>query len=141
MWLTRTCCRSSGIAQIPDVLARWQTISSADSPEFERARTSQSFVVPKDEIAAPGYDQFDRGSATEALSTFTAGTTFTASQLDFVNLLVGQLTRQGVIGPELLFESPFTAVSSTGPVTLFGDAKVTELLTTLSRIRGTAEAG
>ncbi|WP_309619201.1 DEAD/DEAH box helicase family protein [Salinibacterium sp.] len=83
----------------------------------------------------------DREAATEALSTFTAGTTFTASQLDFVNLLVEQLTQRGVVGPELLFEAPFTSVSSTGPVTLFGDAKVSELLAALKRIRGTAEAG
>lgn len=83
----------------------------------------------------------DREAATEALSTFTAGTTFTASQLDFVNLLVEQLTRRGVVGPELLFEAPFTTLAPTGPVTLFGDAKVTELLAALRSIRGTAEAG
>lgn len=83
----------------------------------------------------------DREAATEALSAFTAGTTFTASQLDFVNLLVDQLTQRGVVGPELLFEAPFTSLAPTGPATLFGDAKVTELLTALKRIRGTAEAG
>ena len=83
----------------------------------------------------------DREAATEALSTFTAGTTFTASQLDFVNLLVEQLTQRGVVGPELLFEAPFTSVSSTSPVTLFGDSKVSELLAALKCIRGTAEAG
>lgn len=38
---------------LPDVLARW---GSRDSSELARARTEQSFCVPKDEIVAQGYD-------------------------------------------------------------------------------------
>ena len=38
---------------LPDVLARW---AGRDSAERERARTAQSFCVPKAEIAAQGYD-------------------------------------------------------------------------------------
>lgn len=41
---------------LPDVLARWQTLGDANSPERERARTEQSFLVPKDDIVAQGYD-------------------------------------------------------------------------------------
>jgi type I restriction enzyme M protein len=41
---------------LPDVLARWQTITDADSPERSRPRTAQSCLVPKAEIAAQGYD-------------------------------------------------------------------------------------
>jgi type I restriction enzyme M protein len=38
---------------LPDVLRRW---TLRDTSEQERARTEQSFCVPKDEIAAQGYD-------------------------------------------------------------------------------------
>ena len=38
---------------LPDVLARWQR---RDSDEQHRARTAQSFCVPKSDIAAQGYD-------------------------------------------------------------------------------------
>ncbi len=38
---------------LPDVLARW---ALRDSSEHERARTDQSFCVPKADIAAQGYD-------------------------------------------------------------------------------------
>lgn len=41
---------------LPDALARWETIGDADSPERERPRTAQSFFVPRDEIVAEGYD-------------------------------------------------------------------------------------
>ncbi|MBX3098005.1 MAG: DEAD/DEAH box helicase family protein [Salinibacterium sp.] len=83
----------------------------------------------------------DRAAATDALSAFSAGTTFTGNQLAFVNLLVEQLTQRGEVDPELLFTAPFTDVAPTGPAALFGDAKVTELVAVLRRIRGTAEAG
>ena len=38
---------------LPDVLARW---TQRDGAERERARTAQSFCVPKADIAARGYD-------------------------------------------------------------------------------------
>ena len=38
---------------LPDVLARWE---SRDGDERKRPRTAQSFCVPKEEIAAAGYD-------------------------------------------------------------------------------------
>ena len=41
---------------LPDVLARWSSLSRPDSPEPDRPRTAQSFLVPKSEIAAQGYD-------------------------------------------------------------------------------------
>jgi len=38
---------------LPDVLARWQ---ERNNNELKRARTEQSFCVPKADIAAQGYD-------------------------------------------------------------------------------------
>jgi type I restriction enzyme M protein len=38
---------------LPDILARWP---QRDKAELERPRTAQSFCVPKDYIAAQGYD-------------------------------------------------------------------------------------
>jgi len=43
-------------SDLPDVLARWQTLTDADSPEKQRLRTAQSFLVPREEIVAAGYD-------------------------------------------------------------------------------------
>lgn len=41
---------------LPDVLQRWLSLSKPDSAEHDRPRTAQSFLVPKAEIAAQGYD-------------------------------------------------------------------------------------
>jgi len=83
----------------------------------------------------------DRVAATDALSEFSGGFALTANQQTFVALIVEQLTQRGTVEPELLFEAPFTDVAPTGPVALFGEAKVTELVAVLRRIRETAEAG
>lgn len=40
---------------IPDVLARWVTLGDPECPELQRTRTEQSFLVPRDEIAANNY--------------------------------------------------------------------------------------
>jgi type I restriction enzyme R subunit len=82
----------------------------------------------------------DRAAATDALSGFTAGTTFTGNQLTFVNLLVEQLTQRGAVDPELLFTAPFTDVAPTGPTGLFSAAQVTSLVEALRRVRSSAEA-
>jgi len=41
---------------LPDVLARWQSLGAAGSEQSVRTRTAQSFLVPKAEIAEHGYD-------------------------------------------------------------------------------------
>lgn len=41
---------------LPDVLHRWSSLSKPQSPETGRARTDQSFLVPKADIVAQGYD-------------------------------------------------------------------------------------
>ena len=41
------------VNDLPDVAARW---ADRDGAELERARTEQSFCVPKAEIVAQGYD-------------------------------------------------------------------------------------
>ncbi|MFT3901326.1 MAG: class I SAM-dependent DNA methyltransferase [Gordonia sp. (in: high G+C Gram-positive bacteria)] len=41
---------------LPDVLARWQSLSAGEPVEASRARTDKSFLVPKADIAAQDYD-------------------------------------------------------------------------------------
>ena len=41
---------------LPDVLARWSALIQSKDAELARPRTAQSFMVPKAEIVAQGYD-------------------------------------------------------------------------------------
>ena len=53
-WPARRCSSSAILwwNDIPDIIARFQNLDA----ETDRKRTEQSFFVPKEEIAANGYD-------------------------------------------------------------------------------------
>jgi len=56
----------------------------------------------------------DREAAKRAFEGFLAGTTFTANQVDFVNLIIDYLTQSGWMSATQLYESPFTDYSPKG---------------------------
>lgn len=82
----------------------------------------------------------DRTAASEAFSKFLDGTVFSASQIRFVGLIVDELTRNGVMEPSRLFESPFIDHAPTGLDYVFPEVEVVEILNTLHRVRATTMA-
>lgn len=80
----------------------------------------------------------DREAAKKALGHFLSGTSVTANQIEFVNLIVDQLTQNGVMAPALLYESPFTDISPRGPEGVFESGRADELVSVLNGIRQTA---
>jgi type I restriction enzyme R subunit len=82
----------------------------------------------------------DREAANLAFSDFIQGTTATPDQIEFINLIVEELTHVGVMEPDRLFQSPFTDVNAQGPLGVFPSAKVTRLVEVLETIRQSAVA-
>lgn len=82
----------------------------------------------------------DRETAKQAFSQFVVGTTVTASQLEFIDLIVQYLTENGVMDAARLYESPFTDISQQGPEALFLPIRVTEMVGVLNEIRKRAVA-
>ena len=80
----------------------------------------------------------DRSAAIEAFEKYLDNTTFSAEQVRFVNLVVDELTKNGVMEPARLFESPYTDRAPTGPDYFFPDADVEVIVDTLQHIRDTA---
>ncbi|NJC23987.1 type I restriction enzyme R subunit [Arthrobacter pigmenti] len=76
----------------------------------------------------------------EAMAEFIAGTTMNTAQLDFVNMIVQHLTRNGVMEVGQLYESPFKAVAPTGPDDLFGVEKADVLEGVLRHLKETTRA-
>jgi type I restriction enzyme R subunit len=82
----------------------------------------------------------DRRAAKDAFGAFLSGRAFTASQIEFVDLMVNHLTDNGVMSAELLYESPFTDFAPTGPDGLFSAEEIEALLSVLEGVRTTAIA-
>jgi type I restriction enzyme R subunit len=82
----------------------------------------------------------EREAAKEAIAGFVAGRPLSANQIEFVNLLVDQLTARGVVVPEALYESPFTDITPRGPDGLFDESQVSVLIVALQRVIASAEA-
>jgi len=82
----------------------------------------------------------DRETAKQAFSQFVVGSTVTASQLEFIDLIVQYLTENGVMDAARLYESPFTDISQHGPEALFLPIRVSEMVQVLDEIRRHAVA-
>ncbi|MFX4272648.1 DEAD/DEAH box helicase family protein [Propionibacteriaceae bacterium Y1685] len=80
----------------------------------------------------------DRSSAIEAFENYLDGTKFSADQVRFVNLIIDELTKNGVMEPARLFESPYTDHAPTGPDYFFPDADVMGIVETLNDIKSKA---
>jgi type I restriction enzyme, R subunit len=82
----------------------------------------------------------DRQAAKDALAGFISGKTLSATQIEFVNLIINHLTEHGVMEAGMLYESPFTDLTPRGPDGLFSSGEVDQLIQTIDGIKATAMA-
>ena len=80
----------------------------------------------------------DRQAATLAFNHYLVDTLYTAGQIDFVNLIVNELTANGVMEPSRLYESPFTDHAPQGPDLVFPGEDVDDIIDTLMEVRARA---
>jgi type I restriction enzyme R subunit len=126
-------------------------LTQSDLEELERILAENGVGDPDDiRMAAEGSHGLglfvrsivgmDREAAKEAMSSFTAGTSLTANQIEFVNLIVDHLTEHGIVDVGRLYESPFTDLTPQGPDGLFSSAQIDELLRSLEAVQAAATA-
>lgn len=80
----------------------------------------------------------DRDVATKAFEAYLDGSRFTADQIRFISLIVDELTKNGVMEPGRLFESPYTDHAPTGPDFFFPETDVDVIVEILDGIRTSA---
>ena len=76
----------------------------------------------------------------QAFSEFLKGSNATPDQIEFIDLVVQELTLNGVMEADRLFQSPFTDINSQGPLGIFPPARVTTLVAVLAEVRQRAVA-
>lgn len=81
----------------------------------------------------------DREAAKRAFDGFLTGKILSASQIQFINLMVDYLTQSGWMQVGQLYESPFTDYSSRGIDGMFDPEQVAQLVSVLDEIRARAE--
>ncbi|MFC4373752.1 DEAD/DEAH box helicase family protein [Nocardia halotolerans] len=82
----------------------------------------------------------DRRAVQEAFAEFLGERTATASQINFVDLVIGHLTRHGEMDPKLLFEAPFTDAAPHGPTQLFAPEQTKRLVGVIRSINDSVVA-
>ena len=70
----------------------------------------------------------DREVAKGLFDEFLASTIYNANQIQFINLIINQLVDHGIVDVGLLYESPFTDISPTGPDALFTSEQVNRIM-------------
>jgi len=128
-----------------------KALTAADLAELERMLAESGAGGPDDIARAKSESQglglfvrslvgMEREAAKEALAGFLSGRTFSANQIEFVNLVVNHLTEHGAMEAARLYESPFTDLTPRGPDALFTSKQLDELLAVLASVRATAVA-
>lgn len=112
-------------------------VDAGGSPELIKAAAEQSNGLG---IFIRSLVGLDREAAMQAFSDFVGGTTATANQLEFIELIIQELTQNGVMDAGRLYETPFVDVSPMGPEGIFPAAKVEQMIQVLAGIRERAAA-
>jgi len=129
-------------------LRRNQPLTPTDLEELEKmlvqAGGTQPLMV---EVKNVGLGLFvrnlvgmDREAAMHAFSELLQGSKLTPDQIEFIELVVQELTQNGVVLPERLFEPPFTDINAQGPTAVFPTAQVTRIIEVLKDIQARAAA-
>ena len=82
----------------------------------------------------------DREAASEAFGEFLHGTTYSATQIRFIDQIINYLTQNGTMDPGLLYEPPFTDIHDEGLDGVFGDVGATRIIHLLEDINHHAAA-
>lgn len=103
------------------------------------ARTTSSAQVEGFGVFLRSIVGLDRAAVQEHFAEFIADGA-SADQIEFVGMVIEHLTRNGLIDPGLLYDSPFSDLSPDGPDALFPEDRVDLLLSRVRQLNGSAAA-
>jgi type I restriction enzyme R subunit len=121
-------------------------LTPTDLAEMERmlleSGTGSAEEVEKAKLESEGLGLFvrnligmDRAAAQQALAGFMEGKALTGSQIEFIQILIENLTSAGIVDPSRLYEPPYTRFSGKGVEGVFREADVVQLIEILDDVR------
>ncbi|MBR0884035.1 type I restriction enzyme R subunit [Bradyrhizobium barranii subsp. barranii] len=132
-------------------LRQGKPLTPTDLAELEKmlldAGVGEAGDIKRARETSQGFGRFvrslvglDRAAVNEAFSDFLSSGTATATQIEFINMVIEHLTDQGVMEPALLYEPPFTDIAPTGPDQVFDEERVARLFARIQAINDSAVA-
>lgn len=105
--------------------------------DIEIARKTETAQVGGFGVFLRSIVGLDRAAAQEYFAEFIADGA-SADQIEFVGMVIEHLTRNGVIDPGLLYDSPFSDLTPDGPDSIFDEQDVDRFLERLRTLNQTA---
>jgi type I restriction enzyme R subunit len=129
-------------------LRRNQALTPTDLGELEKMLIQAGGTQPLlAEVKSAGLGLFVRSlvglareAAMQAFSELVNDSMLTPEQIEFIELVIEELTQNGVVPPERLFEPPFTDINAQGPTAVFPMGRVTRIVKVLDEVRARAVA-
>lgn len=82
----------------------------------------------------------DRPAAKAAFGNFSSSNRLSASQTEFVDLIINSLCENGMIDPKSFYESPFTDLDELGIQGIFDEAQTAEIISIVRNLNNAAAA-
>lgn len=138
-----------------DVVAKvrsGQPLTAADLADLQRVLVAAgvgddaSFALASERAGNLGYFVrslvgLDRAAAKEAFAEFLDDKRHTRAQIEFVNLIIDELTQRGVVEPHRVYEDPYKGLAPRGPEDLFTEDDLDRLFQTLAQLAPEEAAG
>jgi len=131
-------------------IRRGEQLTTSDLDELERMLITEGIADPQtmDQIQTSGglgvflrsLTGLDRAAAKAVFGDFTSTHQLSASQTEFVDLIINSLCENGVVDPRAFYESPFTDLDDMGIMGVFNEAQTAEIITIVRTLNQTAAA-
>jgi len=133
-------------------LKRNKPITQTDIKELERIFFESGEIGSREEFETAfgqqdllglfirGLIGLDRHEAKLLFSDFLNGQSYSSNQIEFVNMIIDHLTKNGIMEPEMLFNSPYTDFNPNGVSGIFSDGDAGKIVEILKEVRLNAAA-